>query len=103
MTDLAEASRKKWNTPETKEGKYPGDMNMIIGCFQRVAAASEAMAVNHLKLQKDLEFMTGRKNYYEETARYESKRNSNLKGQLTKAKNKIAELEAAEIKRMADV
>jgi len=61
---------------------------MKIGCLQRIADATEAMAKNHLKMQSDLDYLSRRnKDQNAEIARL-CNRIRGLKGSITKLKNK---------------
>lgn len=50
-----QASKTDWHGTFADGTKYPGDEKMQIACLQRIASATEAMAVNYNRLQGDLE------------------------------------------------
>ena len=54
---LKDASKKNWTAPVDKEGGYPGDENVKIGCLQRIADATEAMAKNYTDMQNSLDWL----------------------------------------------
>jgi hypothetical protein len=59
-----------------------------VGCFQRIADATEAMAKNHVQLQRDHDLY---KRWYEEGRERADKlerSNAALRGQITKLKKK---------------
>lgn len=87
--DYKAASKINWYSDvEEHETDWPGMENVKMACLQRIAAATEAMAVNHIQLQADYErAKNGRENYlkmYEESQR----RIIALKGVITKLKKK---------------
>lgn len=62
---LIAASKINWVTEVQNEGGYPGDENVKIGCLQRIASATEAMAQNYIQLQNDRDYYKRR---YEQEA-----------------------------------
>lgn len=98
MPNYIEASKMNWEGNGSTDGhKFPGVDYMNMASLQRIAAATEAMAVNHLRLQSDYERMERDRDRYKD--RWVSECNSNryLKGQITKLKNKIKEMEGQSI------
>lgn len=51
--NLRAASKIQWTVEEKNGSPYPGDDNISLGCLMRIADATEAMAVNHVRLQND--------------------------------------------------
>lgn len=83
---LIAASRVDWVTEVEKEGGYPGDENVKIGCLQRIANATEAMAQNYTNLISERDKY---KRWYEiESAEYKRLQRSNnaLRGHINRMK-----------------
>lgn len=51
--NIIEKTRVSWDTQTGSESNYPGDENIKIGCLQRIADATEAMAKYHVQIIKD--------------------------------------------------
>jgi len=69
--------------------------DLKLGCLQRIAGATEAMAINYVQLQKDAAFW--RTEYYHEKNRRESFERSIVahKANYTRLKRKYEELKNA--------
>lgn len=64
---LKDASRVDWVSDPVKPGSnYPGDTNIQLGCLMRIANATEAMATEYTRMQRDLEYY---KKWYAEKQR----------------------------------
>lgn len=77
-----ESSRKDFISHETAE-------DIQLGCLQRIADATEKMASNYQKMQTDIELY---KRWYNEKRAIIATRDktiSNMRGQITKLKNKL--------------
>lgn len=83
-----EHSKTPWEL-KNNNGEYPGDENITIGCLQRIATATEAMAVNHVKLQNDYDYMRSQRDRYRQRYEESQRRISALKGVITKLKKKL--------------
>jgi len=79
MSTIQEDSRKAWTS-----GSSLPDINA--GSLQRIAAATEAMAVNHIQRQRDM---------YEQMYRGEMNRRRAVERQLSAAKGQITKLRNA--------
>lgn len=83
MPNFDEASRQKWSR------SIPTVEDISLGCLQRIAAATELMAKDHAKLIRDLDYAErARKSWMEDCVRL-SKKNSALRGVITKLKKQI--------------
>ena len=58
-----------------------------LGAILRIADATELMAQNYLKMQRDLGSAISDRDYYKELYEKEKRSKSALKGQITKFKN----------------
>lgn len=83
---LKDHSKTNWTVPY--EERYPGDNNIIIGCMQRIAASTEAMANNHIKLQQDLDWYMKRYTEQKDEVAKLCYRIRALKANITKLKKK---------------
>ena len=81
MSTIQEDSRKAWTS-----GSSLPDINA--GSLQRIAAATEAMAVNHIQLQRQ-------RDMYEQMYRGEMNRRRAVERQLSAAKGQITKLRNA--------
>lgn len=80
-------TKKQWG--RDMEQDEPLDQEQIrLGALLRIADATEIMAQNFVKLQKDYEYMLNSRNEYRD--KYEEKLRSNisLRGVITKMKKK---------------
>ena len=59
------------------------------GCLQRIANATELMASNYIKLQKDYNYMREQRDKYQNWYASEQRRRSALMGVITRLKNKF--------------
>ena len=87
--DIKNASRRNWSTSTVNEHGYPGDENIKIGCMQRIADATEAMAKNHVQLQSDYDYMKGSRDHYRNLYETEKRRSAALRGVINKMKKKL--------------
>ena len=85
--DLKKASRVEWYAQVVKEGDYPGDTNVMIGCLQRIADATEAMAKNYIRLQDDNEWLKKSRDRWQKDYEHMKKSNAALRGWIKKLKN----------------
>lgn len=86
--ELKNASKVNWYTTVKQEGEYPGDENVKIGCLQRIANATEAMAENYVYLQRDRDKY---KRWYEQdqaTIKRLVRSNNALRGHLNRMKKR---------------
>jgi len=81
MATQRESSRQNWNSNQTIQ-----DINS--GSLQRIADANELMAKNHLKPQQDCNYYEKEINKYRELFYAEQRKNSALRGVITKLKSK---------------
>ena len=85
--------RKSWiehskiHYRDTDEGT-PNDNRIKIGCMQRIATATEAMAITHTRLINDNEWLKGVRDRQQEEINYLRRSNAGLKGAITRMKNK---------------
>jgi hypothetical protein len=80
-----EESRTNWGT-HLQGGLSIEQINC--GSFLRIADAMEKMAVNHIKLQEEYEYMKRQRDDYRSGYELWKKRAAALKGQIIKLKNK---------------
>lgn len=86
---IKEASKVNWDVPAPKNGTgYPGDLNIIIACLQRIAASAELIAANNQKLIDDRDLY--KKKFAERTKEMAHLKKSivGFRGQITKLKRK---------------
>lgn len=83
-----EHSKVAWYPNGVKEDSYPGHQRVIIGCLQRIADATEAMAKNYNRLLDDNQWFSEDRKRYMQRYETEKRRRSALKGVITRLKNK---------------
>ncbi len=81
--DLIELSKQKFNC----NSDAPTDVELQTGCLQRIANATELMASNYVKLQKDYDYMKESRDKYRDMSERRDRTISALKGVITKLKN----------------
>ncbi|RKT01073.1 hypothetical protein [Chryseobacterium defluvii] len=86
-----EESRKNWGS-ELDEGQTLNSDQIKVGALLRIADASELMALNHLQLQIELDQMKNSREYYKNLYESSQKTISSFKGQITKLKNRLKNL-----------
>lgn len=71
----------------TKEGEKPTYQQIELGCLQRMADSSEAMAANHVRIENDLKMYKRR--FYDMVEQNEALRRTNrgLKSYVTRLRN----------------
>lgn len=83
MATQREQSKKDWESRDTSE-------DLQLGCLQRIADATEKMASNYQRMEKDLAMY---KRWYKEKCETVNNRDrsiSSLRGQITKLKKKLS-------------
>lgn len=78
-------SKIQWGNP-IEEDEYPGNERIKLGCLQRIASATEAMAKNHVQLQNDYNYMRESRDRYRDLYEKEAKRSAALRGWITRYK-----------------
>lgn len=78
-------SRKGWH----REGTPTVD-DLKLGCLQRIAAASEAMAKNHDELMRQRDLARAEADFWRREAEAMRRRVSSLRGVVTRMKRKAA-------------
>jgi len=86
QVNIIEKSKISWNVEANNNSGYPGDENIKIGCLQRIAAATEAMAQYHVQIIKDLEWYKNAYHERIETIRRLEKSNAALRGHIKRLK-----------------
>lgn len=86
QVNIVEKTKTNWNTEGVNAAGYPGDENMKIGCLQRIASATEAMAQYHVQIIKDLEWYKNAYHERIETIRRMEKSNAALRGHIKRLK-----------------
>lgn len=81
-----EASRDNW----VREGGIT-DEDIRTGCLQRIADATEAMAKNHVQLQRDLAYYKSRLDDEIAAGKRLGRANAALRGALKRAKQLLRE------------
>lgn len=84
MANFKELSKQNWGNDISGTIEQLG-----FGCLQRIADATEAMAQNYVKLQKDYDYMRGDRDYYRDSNQRALNSIRSLKGTITKLKKKI--------------
>lgn len=86
--NFKEASRVDWTPSDKGDHEYPGHERVMIGCLQRIADATEAMAGPYLKTVADRD--TYERWYREANAKIakRDKKIAALRGVITRMKNK---------------
>ena len=80
-----ELSRTRWIQPEVDGATgYPGDVNIKLGCLQRMADATEKMALNHERLISDRDFYKSLYEGQREESRRLRRRIAGLRGAITR-------------------
>lgn len=81
-----DASRANWARTDNRN---PTTEQLQLGCLQRIADATEAMAKNYVQLEKDVEFW--KREYYHEKNRKDAWQRSatSYKAHFTRLKNKM--------------
>lgn len=80
------------NLKDISKDNYGGDAtdkHIELGCLQRIADATELMASNFIALQNERDMYKRRYNEGVEARNSRDKTISNLRGQITKLKNKL--------------
>lgn len=81
-------SRADWVANGVPDGQYPGHDRLQLGCLQRIADATEAMAQNYVYLQKDRDM---HKRWYEQdqaTIKRLVRSNNALRGHINRMKKR---------------
>lgn len=91
MSTFKEDSKRNW---VAGNGEQSSNEQIQIGCLQRIADATEAMAINHTKLIDENKWLAASRKQYREWNESLERSNAALKGHLTRLKKKIALLEA---------
>lgn len=87
MTDTYEKeSRKQWYDATTAK---PGREQIQIGCLQRIATATEAMAINHQRLIDENQWLSKSRKTYRDECESLKRRLAALKGANTKLRKKL--------------
>ena len=81
---LKDASRVLWTSNDP-----PAFEQINVGSLQRIADATEKMAVRHTELMAQVERLKCDRDFWRQQAEMDGKRISNLRGQITKLKNKV--------------
>lgn len=68
------------------ENDYPGNERIKMGCLQRIASATEAMAKTHVQLQSDYNYMRESRDRYRMLYEKEVKRSAAYKVLVKKYK-----------------
>lgn len=84
---LKDHSRTSWTVPNEKGS--PGDTNLIIGCLQRIADATEKTAEDRIQTDKDLKHYKEGYHRRADTIKYLNNCIRSLKGANTKLRNKL--------------
>lgn len=80
-----EDSKTHWGN-QKEEDEFPGLDRIKVGCLQRIASATEAMAKNHVQLQNDYNYMRESRDRYRDLYEKEAKRSAALRGWITRYK-----------------
>ena len=86
-----ELSRKNWIPNENDKNTAK---SIKLGAILRIADATEQMAKNHLKLQRDYDYMKGSRDRYRDNYEHECKRSAAFKGHITRLKKEIETLKS---------
>lgn len=86
--DIKQATKTNWVTDATNQSGYPGHENIKLGCLQRIADATEAMAANFIKLQNDVDYYKRRYTEESEAGQRLARRNAALRGVINRMKKK---------------
>lgn len=81
-------SNKDWGTTASPDYNLTKDQ-IQTGCILRIAKATEAMAVNHVKLQSELDYYKNRYSENIDKIEYLKKSNAALRGHLTRLRTKV--------------
>ncbi len=81
MANLIEESKHSWKGNKTLE-------SINAGSLQRIADATEAMAKNHIDLQRDFDYVKSRMKYYQNRCEQLERSNRGLKAWITRLRNK---------------
>lgn len=87
--NIVEASKKTWSAKVADNTEYPGDTNIQLGCLQRIATATEAMAVYHVKMQEDYNYLKRNRDMYRKNYEMQVASNRALRGVITKLKKQL--------------
>lgn len=87
--DLKKASKVNWTATVSKEGEYPGDMNVVIGCLQRIAEASEMSARRNVDLQNENDFIKKSRDSWQAESERLYRKITAMKGVITKLRKKL--------------
>lgn len=89
MSNYKEQSRLDFSRPEGVNLTYD---EVKIGCLQRIADATEAMAKEHNRLLAQLEYYKGYSSELQDKLKYTQRQLSSARGQLTRMKNKFKDV-----------
>lgn len=86
QVSLKDSSKKNWTIDDLHSGKHE---NIELGCFMRIADATETMAKCYTNLTSENNALRDRVLYWQAEAERLKKVNRSLRNQLTRAKNKL--------------
>lgn len=89
MRTLRQAGQRDWTSNDSTEHISLGCQQRIADAAEKMAAATEKMAIHHDRLIRDLAWYKEQYNNARATLQYQGRSHSSLKGQITKLRNKI--------------
>lgn len=90
-TDLKTYSKMEFQF-YSGESWVDGDPNIMLSCLLRIADATEAMALNYMKLQSDLEYYKGRLQNEKQATERAKNTGKALKGHISRLKKEVERL-----------
>ena len=87
MPSLKDHSRTNW-TVKNDDQSFPGNEQVIIGCMQRIADATEKMASKYTQMESDLEYHKMRDKGQRATIAKLERSNAALRGHINRLKKK---------------
>lgn len=86
IKSFREQSRRDWGS---RQDINPSNEEIQLGAILRMADATELMASNYKNLQSDLDWYKKMHRQVQETVARRDRQIANLRGQVTKLKNKL--------------
>jgi hypothetical protein len=86
IKSFREQSKNDWGT---RQDRNPTNEEIQLGAILRMADATELMASNYTQLQKDLDWYRQMYRESQEVITHQERKIANLRGQVTKLKNKF--------------
>lgn len=87
-----EESKKAWYRAEGQ----PTKDDLILGCLQRIAAATELSCKDRERLERDYRYMRENRDYYSRLLSTERRRTAALRGQITRLRKQLAAIAKGE-------